>query len=91
MNKTINEAAFGLPPLCYEQILDQHDNCSEYGAAAVRSILRAEGYKDLGWTNDGAEIPKGLTCQKAYSNYSGSTTLMIAPQVRFMYWVDMGD
>lgn len=56
----------------------------------VHDFLTKEGYKDLGWLNSGIKLPN-LPFECQFSNYTGSSTLMVNHEVRYMYSVDMGD
>lgn len=49
-----------------------------------------KGYKSYGWANSGSKHP-AVIYRTAYSNWSGSSTLMVNDEFMIMYSVDMGD
>jgi hypothetical protein len=78
-----------VPTLTIEMVLA--GNTHNYNSTEVMAVLQKEEYTHLGWLNAGITPPALNDWTQAYSNWSGSTTIMVSPSTRLIYSVDMGD
>lgn len=73
------------------------DMCQEkidrdlYYPSQVVDFLASQEYKNLGWLNDGIFPPALDDWMELYRNQSGSYTIMVSHEKKYIYCVDMGD
>lgn len=79
------------PPLTLEMCKAGKIRRNDYYPRTVIEVLEREGYKHLGWLNDGINPPGLNDWMEQYRNKSGSYTIMVSHQFRLIYCVDMGD
>jgi len=71
--------------------LKQYVNPDLYYSREVREVLDENGFKFIGWLNDGIELPYDVPFQKVYATRSGSYCIYGNFDAHLYYCVDMGD
>lgn len=66
-------------------------NKDDYNHNDVTDVLKAAGYTNLGWHNDGITVPTLEDWVEVYRNYTGSWTITVSHSTGLYYCTDMGD